>query len=151
MEEALHAPYTHSATPTLGFEARSTSHQAIYDLDEQRLETYAISGLDPVGLDCRESRAHSRGEGNIQADGPLCTQTQVCRSPGNLVGGPHFPGAERQVCLHALTWGQQVMINVTSPLTPTPGFLSSQGTPMPWWLRVETGPVPAPLPTSCET
>lgn len=61
------------------------------------------------------------------------------RGPGNLALGPRSPGAERQVCLHALTRRKQMMINVTSPLTPTPSFLSSQGTHMPWWLRVETG------------
>lgn len=67
-EKALYAPHTHSATRTLSLEAADTrraSHQAIHDLDEQKPETQAVSGLDLVGLDRRGSSVHSRGKGSL--------------------------------------------------------------------------------------
>lgn len=72
--------------------------------------------------------------------------------PGNLALGPRSPGAERQVCLHALTRRKKMMINVTSPLTPTPKFSFQAGDPYALvaqsrnWVQVL-----ARLPASCET
>lgn len=101
-EKALCAPHTHSATRTLSLEAADTrraSHQAIHDLDEQKPETQAVSGLDLVGLDRRGSSVHSRGKGRKPrlADGPSGTQMPHGGMQGSLVawGWDHIALGQR--------------------------------------------------------